>query len=172
MFKIIGFITTLLFSTHLQAGFEVEITPQQMQQMAEQQFPIEKQTLFAKLRLSDPELAITSQQRLSLKSQVSAYFPNQTMSEGVAQLEGELHYVAERGEFELRQLRLQQLAIKGAGEELNQLLHDLAAQLIAQSLPKVVVYRLDDKRFRDRMTKRSLQSITVRDGVLIAEVDW
>lgn len=156
----------------LSAGFEIEITPQQMQQMAEQQFPIKKQTLFARIEITQPEITLPGEQRLALAMKVSAYYPNKTMSKGHAIVDGKLGYDEKKGEFRLIQPRLKTLDIQGVTKQHNKLLQELISQLVTQAVDSVVIYRLDEKRFRDRMTKRSLKKVVIRDGILYAEVDY
>ena len=171
MFRIITLIAGLLLNAPLWAGFEIEITQQQMQQMAEQQFPIQRKTLLADLELSHPKLSLIDQ-KFVLETTVLANFPNQTMSQGHAIIDGKLGYRAEKGEFLMIQPTLAGLQIEGLTPQGNQLLRDLASQLIMQNIQSIVVYRLDEKRFRDRMTKQSLKSVTIREGALYAEMEW
>ena len=172
MYKTILFSFFLLLSQPLWAGFEIEITPTQMQQMAVQQFPIEKQTLFARVQLSDPQITLPGEQRLALALNINAYFPNNTMSQGSAIVDGKLSYDSALGEFHINHPRLRQLNINGLAKQHNQILKDLITPIIQQSIPSIVIYRLDEKRFRDRLTKQSLKNITIRDGSVYAEMDW
>ncbi|MCF6218108.1 MAG: DUF1439 domain-containing protein [Gammaproteobacteria bacterium] len=171
MFKTITFILTLLFTTPLLAGFEIEITPQQIQQVAEKQFPIKKQALFVQIELSNPKVTLTGQ-RLSLAMQVVAAYPNQTISQGTVVVDGRLGYNEKSGEFLLIQPRVQTITVEGLASQHSKWLKDIISPLVAQSVTTVVLYRLDENQFRDRMTKSSLKSITVREGTLYAEIAW
>lgn len=171
MFKVVIFTIFLLFSLSSWASFEVEITEQQMQQVAEQQFPIRKQTLLANITLSQPKLTLVDQ-RLELQSTIRADFANQTYSQGSAKISGKLGYRAKQGEFLLIQPSLLTLDIQGVDQQGDQLLQQLVSELIIQQLQSIVVYRLDEKRFKDRLTKQNLKSVTIRDGALFAEMEW
>ena len=171
MLKPLLTLLTLLLCGPAWASFEVEITQQQMQQMAEQKFPIKKQTLLANITLSNPQLSLV-EQRFSLATDVSVHFPNQTMSQGSAIIDGKLGYRAEKGEFVMMQPTLVSLEVQGLSPQGNQLLQEQASQLEVQQIQSIVVYQLDEKRFRDRLTKQSLKFVSIRNGSLIAEMDW
>ncbi len=170
MYKTIIFILSLLISTPLLA-FEIEITPEQIQQVAEKQFPIKKQALFVQIELSNPKITLAGQ-RLTLAMQIAAYYPNQTMSQGTTVVDGKLGYNEKSGEFLLIQPRVQEVTIEGLASQHNEWLRDIISPLVAQSVTAVVLYRLDEKQFGDRMTKNSLKSITIRNGILYAEIAW
>ncbi len=171
MFKTIIFMFTLLLTAPLLAGFEIEITPEQIQQVAEKQFPIKKQALFVQVELSNPEITLAGQ-RLSLAMRVVATYPNQTMSQGTVVVDGKLGYNAKSSEFLLIQPRVQAINIAGLASQHNEWLRDMISPLVAQSVTAVVLYRLDEKQFRDRMAKNSLKSISIRNGTLYAEMAW
>ncbi len=167
--SIILLISTINNTVH--AGFEIEITQQQMQAMAEKQFPIHKITLLTNITISNPQLSLV-EKRLALQVDVLAKFPNQTQSQGSAKIDGALGYLANKGEFLIMQPNLVDLTINGLNSPGNKLLKGILSQQLVEQIKHVVIYRLDDKRFRDRMAKKNLKSIQIRDGVLYADMDF
>lgn len=169
--QILIVLLTSIMSNTAYASFEVEITQQQMQAMAEKQFPIHKITLLANITISNPQLSLV-EKRLALQVDVLAKFPNQTQSQGSAKIDGALGYLANKGEFLIMQPNLVDLTINGLNSQGNKLLKGILSQQLVEQIKHVVIYRLDDKRFRDRMAKKNLKSIQIRDGVLYADMDF
>lgn len=160
----------ILFTGQVQA-YTVEISETDLQQMVSQGFPVQQQTPFATIILSDPRIRILGDSnRMRLSLAISTAFPNQLTSRGRAEIEGELAYDANKGEFHLRQPALIGLQFDQLPQEYHQMASALVGAIAQQTLPIIVLYRLDEKDIRQEMTKRILKGVTVKDGKLIAEL--
>ena len=154
-------------------AYTVEMSQTELQAMVEQGFPIRQQTPFATTVLSQPKITIpANSQRLRLSVAITAVFPNNITSKGRAEIEGELDYDATKGEFHLREPSVTALYFDNLPQQYRELLTTVIGALARQTLPIIVIYRLDEKDLRQSMAKRVLKDVKVRNGKLIAELDW
>jgi len=170
------FILTLLalFAlTESAHAYTVEITQKEIQSMVASIFPIKQQLPFVSTTLSDPRIHILrGNNRLRLSVAVSTAFSNNITSSGVAEIEGEVDYDSVKGEFYLRQPTITKLQFDQLPQEYEQQARSVVSGLTQQSLPIIVIYRLDEKDIKQAVTRRVLKGISVKDGKLVADLDW
>jgi len=153
-------------------AYSVEITEAEMQTMVAAVFPVSQQSGLVDATFSDPRVRITSRQRIRLSLACQIKMPMQSAVMGRATIEGELHFDAQRGEFQLRYPALVSVNFATLPAEYNELVKGVISTVTEQQLPIVVLYRLDDKDLRQAMARRVLRGIVVKDGKLIAEIDF
>ena len=148
----------------------LEISQRNLQTIAEQQFPISRETPFALVKFSNPQVILKEgSDRLGISLDISAEFPGQLSTSGQGQIDGELEYRADKGEFHLREPKMSALSLQGIAPEYNAMLQSLISEFARQSLPIIAVYRLDENQAQQAMIKRMLKSATVRNGKLLVE---
>lgn len=154
-------------------AYSVEISLDEVQAAVATLFPIKQQIPFATTVLSDPKVRIVNDSnRVRLAVNIQASFPNGIHSAGTAEIEGELGYDAAHGEFRLRQPVVTELRFGALPADYADLMKANVNALAEQILPSIVIYRLDERDFRQGMMRRVLKGVTVKDGKLIAELDW
>jgi len=72
----------------------------------------------------------------------------------------------------LRYPALVGVSFKQLSPSYSELLTVAVSAFIDQQLPIVVLYQLDSKDFKQAIMLRTLKSIVVKDGILIAELDY
>ena len=161
-----------LFASHAHA-YTVEITQAELQAMVERGFPIVQQTPYATTKLSQPKVSIVNgSKRLRLGVSITGIFPGNLVSSGRAEIEGEPDYQSDKGEFHLREPVLTSLHFDRLPAEYQELMGTLVSAIVRQTLPIIVIYRLDTRDLRQSTVRRMLKSISVKNGKLIAELDW
>ena len=161
-----------LLASPVQA-YTVAMSEQDIEAMIAASFPIKQQMPLLNVEFSAPHVKIvppTSRLRVSMAMVV--YFPNQSFSKGRATIEGDVEYDADKGEFHLRQPGLVGLEFEQLPNEYRELVAAIVNTFAAQRLPIIVLYRLDEKDFRQAMARRVLRGITLKDGKLYADLEW
>ena len=159
----------LLLPAILQAN-TLEISHQDLQLMAEQQFPINRKTPFALVSFDNPQVILAkNSNRLGISLDISAKFPGQLSTRGKGQVDGELEYRPEKGEFHLRNPRMVAVSLQGIAPEYNAMLQSLISEFARQSLPIIVVYRLDENQPEQALAKRMLKSVQIKNGKVIVK---
>jgi len=93
------------------------------------------------------------------------------MAKGSGAIDGDLEYRQETGEFYLRDPKVRCLEIENLPSEAVMLLRQLLQEMAQQSLQLMLVYQLNDNDLRQRMARSVLQSVTVRNGKSILELE-
>ncbi len=154
-------------------AFQVEISEQQIQAEVETMFPIRQQLPFASAVFSDPRVRIVpGSDRVRLALTVGTRIAGEAEVRGDAEIEGSLGYDPGTGEFHLIRPALTRLHFDVLQRDALELLTLMANAIAEQYLTHVVIYRLDARDFRQGMMRRNLRGVQVRDGKLIAELDW
>lgn len=154
-------------------AYVVEMTQEQLQVMLAKGFPLKREVAFATLTFDQPRLVLEQgSNRLGLALTLLAEMPGQRPARGSGMIDGELEYHADTGEFHLRNPSVKSLSFDGLAPQYNALLQGVVAEYAAQTLPIVVLYRLDESEMRQAMARRMLKSVQVKDGKVLAELDW
>jgi hypothetical protein len=154
-------------------AYSVEISQEEVQAAVATVFPIRQQIPFITTEFSNPTVRLVKgSNRIRLGLAVRASFADQAATSGQAEIEGELGYDPARGEFHLRQPAITGLDIDALPPDSVAALKILLNAATQQILPSVVLYRLDERDFRQGMMRRALKGVSVRDGRLFAELDW
>lgn len=162
-----------LFANMAAHAYSVEMSEADLQSVVAAGFPLVQQTPLVKIVFSEPKIRIvksTGRLRLSVAADLSAY--DGFRASGRAEIEGEIAYDPAHGQFHLRYPALVGLTFNQLAPAYHKLLTATVAAFIEQQLPIVVLYQLDSKDFRQAIMLRTLKSVTVKDGALIAELDF
>ncbi len=154
-------------------AWQVEITEAGIQSEVATMFPIRQQLPFVSATFSDPRVRIIAgSDRVRLAIAVTTAFPNQVEARGHAEIEGTPGYDAATGEFHLIRPAVTVLQFDLLQQESADFVRLMANVIAEQYVANIVIYRLDEQDFRQGMMRRKLKGIEVRDGKLIAELDW
>jgi len=153
-------------------AYSIELTEKEAQIAVEKYFPIEHVTAVATLELSRPAVYFEQwSNRIGLAVSVTTSMPGFIMAEGYGAIDGDLEYRQETGEFYLRDPKVRRLEIDNLPAEATTLLRQLLQEMAQQSLRLILVYQLNENDFRQRMARSVLQSVAVRNGKLILELE-
>lgn len=163
----------LCLSAAQAAAWNVEISQDEVQASVATMFPIRQQIPFAAVVFSDPRvLIVEGSDRVRMGLAVDASFANQVAAAGRAEIEGGLGYDPARGEFHLLRPAVTDLQVDVLPQDYLDLVRTMTNSIAEQFLSGIVIYRLDERDFRQGMMRRALKGVHVRDGKLIAEMDW
>jgi len=127
---------------------------------------------FATLKLTRPAVYFEQRSnRIGLAVTVTTSMPGYIMAKGSGAIDGDLEYRQETGEFYLRDPKVRCLEIENLPSEAVMLLRQLLQEMAQQSLQLMLVYQLNDNDLRQRMARSVLQSVTVRNGKSILELE-
>jgi hypothetical protein len=167
------FAAALCMKSPLALAYEVAITQQEIQTEVATLFPIRQQLPFVTATFSDPRVHIVAgSDRVRLALSVHARFANEVEAAGRAEIEGSLGYDPASGEFHLIRPIVTSLQSDPLQQDALDLVRLMANAIAEQYLPSIVIHRLDERDFKQGMMRRKLRSFEVRDGKLVAELDW
>lgn len=154
-------------------AFQIEITEQQIQAEVGTMFPIRQQLPFVTAVFSDPRVHIVpDSDRVRLTLSLRARLAAESEVAGEAGIEGSIGYDAETGEFHLVRPSVTRLHLDLMAQESLEFIRLMANAVAEQYLTSVVIYRLDERDFRQGLLRRNLRGVEVRDGRIIAEMGW
>jgi len=167
------FITLFLFLVQSTAAtaYTVELTRGEVQEVVSSYFPVKHITPFVMLTAHDPEVSLEQKTgRVGLEFSVLANVPGILTGEGRGLIDGDLEYRNKTGEFYLRDPKIKSLKLYDMPPEITATVKLALQQLMKQSLPLIIVYKLQDNDLRQRMAKSVLSSVRVREGKLLLEL--
>lgn len=170
---VVRLLFVVLLLPALAWAYVVEMTQVELQEMLVKNFPVKRDITFAVLTFDKPQVVLTKgSNRLGLALTLTAEMPDQWVARGSGMIDGELEYDAAKGEFHLRNPGVKSLSFEGLPPQYSSMLQGVVAEFAAQTLPIIVIYKLDEKQFRQSMTRKMLKSVQVKDGKVLAELDW
>ena len=167
------FITLFLFfaQSTVAMAYTVELTKAEVQEVVQGYFPVKHITPFVMLTAHDPKVSLEQKTgRLGLEFSVLANVPGILTGEGRGLIDGDLEYRHKTGEFYLRDPKIKSLKLYDMPPEITATVKLALQQLMKQSLPVILVYKLQDNDLKQKMAKSVLSSVTVRDGKLLLEL--
>lgn len=161
-----------LMMTGCASALTYEMSQQDIQAKVEKHFPLQKQTQFALLVFSSPKVVLKPDvNRMGLMMDIQAESAGKVVGKGTGQVDGELEYLPASGEFQLRNPKISDLMIEGLSPSTNVLLQGVISDALARTMPVMVIYKLDEREFRQSMAKQMLKSIRVEKGRIVAEME-
>ena len=161
----------LLLMQSIAAATTIELTGQQLQQTVEQYFPIQHTTSFARLGIYRPVVVMDRvSSRIGLSVSVTADVPGMMQGTGRGTIDSDLVYNRTQGEFHLRDPKIRLLELVGFPAEISASIQRGLQEMMQQSLPVILVYKLNNDDFKQRLTKSILSSVKVENGKLILEL--
>ncbi|MBN2525328.1 MAG: DUF1439 domain-containing protein, partial [Deltaproteobacteria bacterium] len=123
------------------AGMQVEIPRAKVQEKVEKKFPIERNVLVAKAKLSDPKVYF-EEGEVGIKMKFRASFLNRKVK-GKADVRGTIAFDPDKKRFFVEEMRIVEvdtgkLKLSELGE-----LKNIVSRLVAKRLDGMVVYTLD-----------------------------
>ncbi len=169
-----GFLIALLLylmQCTVAAAYTVELTRQQVQEAVDGYFPVKHITPLVMLTAHNPQVSLMQKSnRIGLEISVLANVPGILTGEGRGLIDGDLEYRHQTGEFYLRDPKIKSLELYDMPAEVTASVRLALQQLMRQSLPVMLVYKLQDNDLKQKMAKSVLSSVAVRKGKLILEL--
>lgn len=152
-------------------AYTIELTRQQVQNAVDGYFPVKHITPFVMLTAHKPKVLLTQKsKRIGLEVSVLINIPGVINGEGRGLIDGDLEYRQKTGEFYLRDPKIKSLKLYDMPPEVTASVRLALQQLMRQSLPLMIVYKLQDNDLKQKMAKSVLSSVAVRKGNLILEL--
>jgi hypothetical protein len=152
-------------------AFTIELTEQQVQEVVISYFPVEHITPLATLNVYRPLVFLDQKSnRIGLAFSILVDVPNIMKGEGQGAFDGDLEYRQETGEFYLHDPKIRRLDVQEFPTDIAVTLQQALQEIMGQSFPLILVYKLQDDDIAQRMAKSILSSVAVRKGKLIIEL--
>ncbi len=164
---------TLLFLMQygVATAYTVELTREEVQTAVAAYFPVKHISPFVMLTAHNPKVLLEQKTgRIGLEFSVLANVPGVLTGEGRGLIDGDLEYRHRTGEFYLRDPKIKSLKLYDVPAEITATVKRALQQLMRQSLPVILVYKLQDSDLKQKMAKRVLTSVEVRHGKLLLEL--
>ncbi len=150
--------------------YTVEITEAELQEKIEAMMPLEKNKLFISVILSDPDITlIEGNDEVGIFSNIEVVTPV-GKGKGKAYITGTLSYDPEKGAFFYKKPKIDRLEIDKVPEKYIPKVKKIAEKLARKILKKKPVYKLKDDTLKQKLAKSLLQSVSVKDKVLLLEL--
>lgn len=160
-----------LMQCSVAAAYTVEMTKQQVQEVVEIYFPVERVTPFFTLHLYRPLVFLEQKSdRIGLAFSIVVNVSGNMEGKGQAAFDGDLEYRRQTGEFYLHDPQIRRLDVHDFPADMTESLQQALQEIMGQSLPVILVYKLKDDDIGQRMTKSILSSVVVRNGKLNLEL--
>lgn len=149
-------------------NYTIELTQADIQQKVAKMMPIERQELFFKVKVSNPEVNLSlNSNEMSMAVDLAASVPGTGSVQGKADISGALRYDNQTGAFYLVDPKLTELQIANMDQKVLPMVQDLAQLVIASVLPQQPVYKLKDDDLKQKLARAMLQSVEVKEGKLV-----
>jgi hypothetical protein len=167
-------LSAMLCSFYAQ-GFEqkLQFSEAQLQEKLQVMTPIERQTLFANIVLTDAKLHLLDKEnQLSVKAFLDVTAFGGLHGSGHVTVQGSIIYNASEGAFYLDNAKLVQLHVDQLSKETVTQLKPVLQDIISQSLQSQPIYRLQDDDMRQALLKASLKSVEVKQKTLFVTLGF
>ncbi|GAA6136128.1 hypothetical protein NBRC116188_29180 [Oceaniserpentilla sp. 4NH20-0058] len=149
----LGFTQTLVF------------TEEELQTQLNQVTPLQKQTLFANIVMTDANInLLESANQLEVTAFLDVTALGGMHGTGNVTIRGSLVYKSEKGAFYLSRPRITQLHIDKINPDVVEQIQPLVQDLLAQSLQRQPIYQLDDQDMRQSLIKTTLKNVEISNN--------
>jgi len=160
--------SALILVSQLAFSYTLEITEADIQEKVSAIMPIEKTKFFVKVKLSNPQVdLLKTGNRMAIHLNVETSIPNVVKGSGRGKVSGNLSYEASEGAFYFKDAKLESMEIDGLPQKYADKVTKIAEAIISKALGKYPVYKFTDKDVKQKIAKSTLESIEVRDEVLM-----
>ncbi len=164
-------ISLFLLQPVVAAAYTVELSKEEVQEAFAGYFPVKHITPFVMLTAHNPKVSLAQKDgRIGLEFSVLANVPGILTGEGRGFIDGDLEYRQQTGEFYLRDPKIKRLELYDMPAEITATVQLALQQLMRQSLPVILVYKLQESDMKQMMAKSVLSSVEVRRGKLLLEL--
>ncbi len=165
------FIALFLVQSSVASAYTIELTKDEVQTVVAEYFPVKHLSPFVMLTAYNPTVSLDPKNdRVGLEFSVLANVPGVLTGEGRGLIDGDLEYRYKTGEFYLRDPKIKSLELYDMAPEIVATVKLVLQQLMEQSLPVILVYKLQDNDLKQNMARSVLSSVDVRDGKLLLEL--
>ncbi len=167
------FMTLVLFAmqSSIAVAYTIELTKAEVQETVATYFPVKHITPFVMLTAHNSRVSLEQETgRIGLEFSVLANVPGILTGEGRGLIDGELEYRHKTGEFYLRDPKIKSLKLYDMPAEITATVKLALQQLMKQSLPLILVYKLQDNDLKQKMARSVLSAVDVHNGKLRLEL--
>lgn len=162
---------SLMFLSLPTWAFSVVISQNELQAKVAELMPLEKRNFLISLVFSKPKVDLTvGNNQIGISCQLDALALGTLKGSGSTKIIGDLSYQAETGEFFLKNLKINALKIKNLPEEYLPQVTQAIETMAQNALATYPVYRLDENDAKQQLAKSMIQSIEIKNQLLVIEL--
>lgn len=165
MQRFLGIFITIFICQNVNAFTQTLVfTEQELQQRLNEMTPLQRQTLYANIVLTDAALdLLEGANQLAITAYLDATVLGGFHGSGSISIQGSLRYNAEEGAFYLHQAEIVDLHIDQLKPDIVKQLKPLIADIMIQALKQQPIYRLNDADIRQSLLKTTLKDIQIEN---------
>lgn len=163
----------VFFSMHASASFlyTIKIQENEIQAKVTSMMPIQRSKYFLTVILSDSKVnLIKESNQIALASPVVIMGPAGLKVAGFVKIQGILSYEANSGEFFLENPTIVDFQVSALPSKYQNQVKSIIQLAAAGALRKNPIYKLNDENLKHRLAKSILNSVTVKDQILLVEL--
>lgn len=166
------FATLMAFFSLPLGATTLEFTQAELQDRVSPQFPMQRNLLGTTLSFSDPVVVLSeTENRIGIELTVHVALGDNVQGKGRGYADGTLIYKPDTAQLVLKEPRLRKLHVDGIADNYQDRVRETIDWVMRSSLTEIAVYQLNDKDLREKMAKRVLKSMEVKQGKLIVELE-
>jgi len=151
----------------------LQFSETELQEKIQAMTPLERQTLFANIVLTDAKLNLLDKEdQLSIQAFLDVVVLGGLHGSGYVTLQGSVIYNAQEGAFYLANAQLTQLHVDQLSKESVDQLKPILQDVVVQSLQSQPIYRLKDDDMRQALLKASLKDVKVKQKTLFVTLGF
>ncbi len=169
MFRNLLFLILLSISQlTLAFSYTMEIPEQEIQKKVSAMMPVEKQKLFATIKVSDARVRLIKESdEIGVGANLEVSAPGGIKSTGQVKLKGSINYDASKGAFYLDNPVIENIAIDQLPEQFHPQVKQLTQVAIGNALARYPVYQFKDSDIKHKAAKAVLKSVAVKKDKLL-----
>lgn len=166
-----GMLSLIVANSANAFSYTKTFTEEELQARLESVMPIERKKFFLTVVVSEPALALISDEnKLGIEATIQATVPGGFSGSGRANVVGSIDYNAEEGAFYIREPEVVSLSINGIPERHHNSVKAFAQTLLATSLSAYPVFRFQDDNLKHKLAKSTLESVVVENQKLLVKL--
>jgi len=148
------------------------ISSAEIQKKIDPKFPLSKKSFLFNLILSHPKIILKEGvNRFGIDIDLTLLAGKKEMAQGSVYIHGEIDYLPKKGEFFLKDSRVDNLVLQGIDQKIVRQIESMLELVARSSLNKFPIYRLNEEKIKHRLAKSLLKSIKIHEGQMEIELE-
>lgn len=147
------------------------ISSDEIQKKINSKFPLSKKSFLFNLILSDPKVILKNGvNRIGIDVDLTLFAGKKEIAKGSVYIHGQIDYLAKKGEFFLKDPRIDNLTLQGINQKIVKQIESMLELVARNSLNQFPIYRLNEEKLKHRFAKSLLKSIKIHKGQMEIEL--
>ena len=164
----------LIFLKGLLPSYTFALKAEDLEKKMTQAFPIKIKKLIFVFKITDPVIILPkgSVDRIGIGMSIKVSIPGLLSAKGNAVVEGEVDYDPDQGEFFFFDPEIKEMDIHGLPRRYGEEVRGLFEGIIRSTLGDMSIFKFDQDDKKQKIAKRFLKSVKVKDERLMIQVGF